>query len=67
MIASNLRVNGEFYVAPVYNELIKEGLSIVVAATGRERDGMYGLGVPEDFEFFTTTEIYRKQAASLRS
>jgi len=67
MIAAGLRVNGEFYVAPVYNELIKEGQSIVVAATGRERDGMYGLGVPEDFEFFKTTEIYRKRAASLQS
>ena len=25
MIAKNLRVNNEFYVAPVYNELIAEG------------------------------------------
>jgi pyruvate dehydrogenase complex dehydrogenase (E1) component len=25
MIAKNYRVNGDFYVAPVYNELIREG------------------------------------------
>jgi NDP-sugar pyrophosphorylase family protein len=67
MIERDLRVNGEFYVAPVYNQLIEEGQSIVVAATGRERDGMYGLGIPEDFEFFKTTPIFRERAASLRS
>jgi NDP-sugar pyrophosphorylase family protein len=67
MIASDLRVNGEFYVAPVYNELIKEGHSIVVAATGRERDGMYGLGTPEDFEFFKTTDLFRQQVMPPRS
>ena len=66
MIELELRVNGEFYVAPVYNELIKEGQAIVVAATGRERDGMYGLGIPEDFEFFKTTQIFRERAASRR-
>jgi len=67
MIAMDLRVNGEFYVAPVYNELIKQGHSIVVAGTGRERDGMYGLGIPEDFEFFKTTELFRQRATSRRS
>jgi NDP-sugar pyrophosphorylase family protein len=66
MIASDLRVNGEFYVAPVYNQLIKDGHSIVVAATGRERDGMYGLGVPEDFEFFKTTEPFLRRTAPAR-
>jgi hypothetical protein len=58
MIAKNLRVNGEFYVAPTYNQLIAEGRKIVVAATGREYDGMFGLGVPEDLNFFKTTLHY---------
>jgi NDP-sugar pyrophosphorylase family protein len=62
MITLDFRVNGEFYVAPVYNVLIKEGHSIVVARTGRERDGMYGLGIPEDFEFFKTTDLFRRRA-----
>lgn len=55
MIEKDLRVNGEFYVAPVYNELIAEGLKVVVSNTGREYNGMFGLGVPEDLEFFKTT------------
>ena len=62
MIARNLRVNGEFYVAPTYNQLIEEGGRIEVAQTGREGNGMYGLGIPEDLEFFKTTEYYRRRA-----
>jgi len=52
MIHHNLRVNGEFYVAPCYNQLIKEGANILVARTGKERAGMYGLGTPGDLDFF---------------
>lgn len=62
MIAKNLRVNGEFYVAPTYNQLIDEGAKIITAKTGIERNGMYGLGIPEDLEFFKTTEYYRRRA-----
>ena len=60
MIADNLRVNNEFYVAPTYNQLIGEGGKVVVCRTGREYEGMYGLGVPEDLEFFKSTAIYDK-------
>ena len=67
MIAEGQRVNGEFYVAPVYNKLIEEGQSILVARTGHERRGMYGLGTPEDFEFFKTTDVFRQQAERFRS
>jgi dTDP-glucose pyrophosphorylase len=62
MIAKDLRVNGEFYVAPTYNPLIAEGAKIITARTGTERNGMYGLGIPEDLEFFKTTEYYRRRA-----
>jgi dTDP-glucose pyrophosphorylase len=58
MVAENLRVNNEFYVAPTYNQLIAEGGKVVVARTGREYDGMYGLGTPEDLEFFLATGQY---------
>jgi dTDP-glucose pyrophosphorylase len=58
MIAANLRVNNEFYVAPCYNQLINEGARVVVARTGKEYAGMYGLGIPEDLEFFQTTEYF---------
>ncbi len=62
MIAKNLRVNNEFYVAPTYNQLIEEGAKIVTMKTGREYAGMYGLGIPEDLEFFKTTDYFRRQA-----
>lgn len=56
MISQNLRVNGEFYVAPCYNQLIREGARVVVARTGKERQGMYGLGTPDDLDFFKKKE-----------
>ena len=43
MIAQDLRVNGEFYVAPTYNQLIAERAKIITVKTGVERAGMYGL------------------------
>ena len=60
MIEMGLRVNNEFYVAPAYNQLIEEGYKIAVMRTGREYDGMYGLGVPDDLAFFKTTTLYDK-------
>jgi len=58
MIAADLRVNNEFYVAPCYNQLIAEGAKVVIHRTGREYDGMCGLGIPEDLEFFKTTPYF---------
>lgn len=58
MVKKNLRINNEFYVAPVYNELIAEGRIVVTKETGREYDGMFGLGVPDDLQFFKTTKHY---------
>ena len=58
MIQRDLRVNGEFYVAPTYNSLIAESLKIVVKETGREGLGMYGLGIPADLDLFKQTRYY---------
>jgi dTDP-glucose pyrophosphorylase len=66
MIARNLRVNNEFYVAPCYNRLIAEGAKVVTMKTGVERDGMYGLGIPEDLKFFKTTGYYMQRAKLTR-
>lgn len=52
MIRLNQRVNGEFYVAPVYNYLIGQGGRIVTADTGHEYAGMWGLGTPSDLKIF---------------
>jgi NDP-sugar pyrophosphorylase family protein len=62
MIAADLRVNGEFYVAPVYNELIKDGAKVCVHNVGGDGSGMYGLGVPEDLESFLAKPLSRRAA-----
>jgi dTDP-glucose pyrophosphorylase len=63
MIAKNYRVNGEFYVAPVYNELIREGKKIIIYNIGKEADGMYGLGTPSDLKLFESLPIAKKAVA----
>ena len=57
MIDKDLRVNNEFYVAPVYNELINENKKYKIYNIGSLGSGMYGLGVPDDLEYFLSTEI----------
>ena len=52
MIAQDLRVNGEFYVAPVYNRMIAAGLTVRTCNVGPVSTVMHGLGVPEDYEAF---------------
>lgn len=60
MIAKNLRVNNEFYVAPAYNGMIEGGEKIVYHNVGCEYDGMYGLGIPSDLEKFDALPVSRK-------
>jgi HAD superfamily hydrolase (TIGR01509 family) len=48
MITKNLRVNNEFYVAPVYNEAIDDGKKIKTYNCKK----MMGLGTPEDLNVF---------------
>lgn len=60
MIAKNLRVNNEFYVAPAYNEMIADGAKIGYYNIGSEYDGMYGLGTPEDLDKFLGFDVSTK-------
>ncbi|MBI2664959.1 glycosyltransferase family 2 protein [Candidatus Woesearchaeota archaeon] len=48
MIRKDIRRNNEFYVCPVFNELIARGDKIQILAV----DSMWGLGTPEDVEYF---------------
>ena len=48
MIEKNIRVNNEFYIAPVYNELIEDGKTLVPFYVSK----MHGLGTPEDLRFY---------------
>lgn len=48
MIDKDIRVNNEFYVCPVFNEAIQDGKIIRT----HEAKAMWGLGTPEDLEFY---------------
>jgi NDP-sugar pyrophosphorylase family protein len=65
MIAENLRVNNEFYVAPTYNRLIMAGQLIGTFNVGAEAEGMYGLGIPADLELFLRLPIHLKATAAV--
>jgi dTDP-glucose pyrophosphorylase len=62
MIAADERVNGEFYVAPVYNRQIKVGGKVGIYNIGKDRKGMYGLGIPVDLEDFLLLPISQRAA-----
>ncbi len=58
--ARDERVNGEFYVAPIYNELIKRGLEVSVFDLGPVSEVMFGLGIPSDYLAFINSEMVEK-------
>jgi len=65
MIEADERVNDEFYVAPVYSALAKEGASIRCHSIGKVGAGMHGIGVPDDLKAFETSVISKKAIANL--
>lgn len=50
MINKNIRVNNEFYVCPVFNEAIQNNKKIKIFDI--KKDGMWGIGTPEDLNYF---------------
>lgn len=46
MIDKDIRVNNEFYIAPVYNELIQDSKKLIPFFVNK----MHGLGTPEDLQ-----------------
>ena len=48
MIDKNIRVNNEFYIAPVYNELILDHKTLIPFYVSK----MWGLGTPEDLRHY---------------
>jgi len=53
MIQKNIRVNNEFYVAPVFNQAIIDNKKIKIYSI----DTMCGLGTPEDLDNFIKMDI----------
>jgi HAD superfamily hydrolase (TIGR01509 family) len=48
MIDKNIRVNNEFYVAPVFNQAVADGRKFRI----KEITRMWGLGTPEDLNYY---------------
>lgn len=48
MIKEDIRTNGEFYIAPLYNLLIEDGLKIMT----EQVEKMHVFGTPEEFNFY---------------
>lgn len=48
MILKNIKTNNEFYIAPVYNELIKDGKTLIPFYVHK----MWGIGTPEDLKSY---------------
>jgi HAD superfamily hydrolase (TIGR01509 family) len=53
MIRDNVKVNNEFYVAPVYNEAISLGKKFKIFNV----KGMWGIGTPEDLDTFLSNDV----------
>lgn len=60
MVHNNIRSNGEFYVAPVYSFLAKDGAKIGVLNIGSDGKGMHGLGTPADLKLFLESDVSSK-------
>lgn len=52
MIDKNIRVNNEFYTAPVYNEMIADGKKIIIVPLPRDHRRIWRIGVPNELEEF---------------
>ena len=55
MITKNIKVNNEFYIAPVYNEFIENGGSVIPFYV----HCMHGIGTPEDLRSYLSKEYTR--------
>lgn len=53
MIEKDIRVNNEFYIAPVYNELIQDNKTLIPFYVNK----MYGIGTPEDLNFYLKNKM----------
>jgi NDP-sugar pyrophosphorylase family protein len=50
MIEKNIRTNNEFYIAPVYNEMVANGSKLIPFFVHK----MHGIGTPEDLNSYLT-------------
>jgi dTDP-glucose pyrophosphorylase len=55
MIDKNIRVNNEFYIAPVYNEMIQSGGVLIPFFVHK----MHGIGTPEDLSAYLSSTQFK--------
>lgn len=65
MIAQDLKVRGEFYVAPVFNQLLATGGRVCCYSLETNQGQMHGLGSPKDYEDFIASEASRQAVRNL--
>jgi dTDP-glucose pyrophosphorylase len=53
MVKENIRTKNEFYICPMYNLMIDDGLKI----TTQDIDRIYMMGTPDELENFLTNEL----------
>lgn len=63
MVMKDLRVNGEFYIAPAYNEIIAQGARVIHYSIGSEGHGMHGMGIPADLNLFLSLPLSQLAAS----
>lgn len=59
MIKKDMRTNNEFYVSPVFNEMILQDKKIKIYEIPAEK--MFSWGTPEDLDYFLTTQFYKER------
>ena len=55
LVKKDIRTKDEFYICPMYNLLIRDGLKISI----KQVEKMHVLGTPEELEFFVDKVAYR--------
>ncbi len=58
---------GEYYVAPAYNYIIKQGHPVSVVNLGPVGTVMHGMGIPVDFESFLEKPVSRQAVARIQN
>ena len=62
MFEANDRTNSEFYVAPSYNYLLKDGYFVSAFNIGPHGEYVHGLGTPEDLDNFKKLDMFGLQS-----
>lgn len=58
MIRKNIRTNNEFYVCPVFNEMILADKQVKIFEIPAAQ--MHGIGTPEDLDLFLQSDAYKR-------